>query len=146
MSGRVFLDSNIFIYAMIGHHEFGEMSREVLSRSKNTQLVSSELVMAEVLSYKELDELQIVDQTQNQMENMDIEYMPITKDICLFAAGLRRERPSLRMPDAIVIASAVLSKCRTIVTNDLKLASISPVRGVQVKGLSDYFASAGSVK
>ncbi|MFC0204780.1 type II toxin-antitoxin system VapC family toxin [Novosphingobium soli] len=107
MSGYSF-DSNILIDALNGvpaaHAEIARVDRPCISR----------MVWTEVLSKEPGGTLRIV---ETFLSGFLIE--EIDAEIARHAAALRRERPKLRLPDAIILASAQVRQ-RILVTRNIK--------------------------
>ncbi len=77
------------------------------------------------------------------MDLPGVQLRPVDLLVAAEAARIRAES-SLRLPDAIVLATAVLTTATCLVTNDEALAAAAPVvaPGLQVCLLSDHIASA----
>jgi predicted nucleic acid-binding protein len=56
--------------------------------------------------------------------------LPVQRDILIDAARLRSGLSSLRLPDAIHVATARASRCSVFVSNDRRLRRIGDVRMV----------------
>ena len=117
----VYLDTNVFIYALEGHDRFAAAARAVLQAVCQNPSCSftSELTLAEVLvhplkhrntnfagNYREL----LTDQSK-------LTLVPISRHTLIEAAGLRAST-SVKLPDAIHMATALLSQSQIIVTQD----------------------------
>jgi len=136
---RIYLDTNIFIYALEAFPEYLELIQSIFSSidSGKNKAVTSELTLAEVLVKPLIDhnaELEYVYQTTIQSSD-SIDVIPISRDILIEAARNRAGSPSIHLPDAIHVATARLHQCSSFITNDKRLASLS---GIQVIILSNY--------
>lgn len=111
MSGFTF-DSNIIIDAQLGR----EAAIDEIERAATLggAVWVSQMVWVEVLS-KGTDEM--VRAATDYLARFSTD--EIDKDIALRAAALRRERPRLKSPDAIILATAQL-RSRTLVTRNVK--------------------------
>lgn len=111
MSGFTF-DSNILIDALTGH----VAAREEITRAvrANGRAWVSRMVWIEVLSKGEAHALRPIERflAGFSVEDVDVE-------IATRAAALRRERPKLRTPDAVILATAQL-RGRVLVTRNIK--------------------------
>lgn len=137
-SPKVYVDANVFIAAFehVGAHsdhawwifhaiEDGEISG-----------ATSEMTLAEVLVKPiETSASDLVAAYQEMISSVaGFEVLPVRRDILVSAAGLRARQPSLKLPDAIHVATARATSCgyfvsddrRMNVTDDLKLLPVSP--------------------
>lgn len=112
------LDSNLFIYFLSAHPEFGDQSRELFVAIEQTSLnaCASELVQYEILSFSGLSDAEAAE-TLELLVQMDVIFKPVTSVILREAAKLRRDYGCGAM-DSIHLASAIQSKATHFVTND----------------------------
>ncbi|HSH18363.1 MAG TPA: PIN domain-containing protein [Candidatus Saccharimonadales bacterium] len=115
------LDSNLFVYMLEGHAEFGEAVRDIFVAIEQTRLeaCASELVYFEVLSYPGLLSKQVTEATA-LIGQLGIRYIPVSSDVLLEAARLRREC-GLGALDSVHVASALGAGCSAFITNDQAL-------------------------
>jgi predicted nucleic acid-binding protein len=115
------LDSNLFIYLLEAHPEFGASSAELFKVIEKTYLnaTTSELTLMEVLSHKTLNDHQ-VRTTRANLEKLGVDMTPISKQILLGAATLRRDC-NLGALDSIHVATAIQNGCKWFITNDHNL-------------------------
>jgi predicted nucleic acid-binding protein len=134
------LDSNLFIYMLEAHPEFGEDARRVFVAIEQTGLdaVASELVFMEVLGYKGLNK-QMAENAQTRLEQFGIKFIPISRTILLTASRLRREL-GLGPLDAVHAATAIESNCSSLVTNDQELLK-KRVAEIGLVRLNDFVAT-----
>lgn len=110
MSGFAF-DTNILIDTLLGSVQ----ARDELRRSAQRGRVwVSRIVWIEVLSKGEGEGLR---RAETLLSGFGID--EIDQEIATRAAALRRERPRLKLPDAIILATA-LTKGRVLVTRNTK--------------------------
>lgn len=133
----LYIDTNIFIYAFEGFPEYADKLRELFEAidSGDVKAVTSELTLAELLVKPFMDA-----NTQRQsfyrdtIQNSDLlSVCPVSRDILIDAARLR-SLSSLRLPDAIHVATASSAGCTFFLTNDRRITS---VMGIQVIILSE---------
>lgn len=127
VSGPIYLDTNIFIYALEGYSVFRPTLTalfESLDRQELTA-VTSELTLAEALVKPLLDRhtereaayLQVLQSSSSLL------VVPVSRAVLIAAARLRAEA-DLKLPDAIHVATAQLSTCSTFLTNDARIPSV----------------------
>ena len=133
----LYIDTNIFIYAFEGFPEYADKLRELFEAidSGDVKAVTSELTLAELLVKPFMDA-----NTQRQsfyrdtIQNSDLlSVCSVSRDILIDAARLR-SLSSLRLPDAIHVATASFAGCTFFLTNDRRITS---VMGIQVIILSE---------
>ncbi len=134
---RVYLDTNVFIYAIEGYPEFVDELNEFFDSidAGNLRAFTSELTLAEVLVRPLMDgNLEIQTAYQQALESSEgLEVVPVSREVLIEAARLRAVA-NFRLPDAIHGATAILTGCETFLTNDRRLAVLP---GVEVVLLSE---------
>jgi predicted nucleic acid-binding protein len=121
---RLYLDTNVFIYAMETDYDQGMRARRCLHRIERGEIeaFTSELTLAEVLrggnapirsglfdSYAEL-----------LSSGTQLRVVPVSRDILIASARLELER-KIDLPDAIHVATAIKNGCDAILTEDVRL-------------------------
>jgi predicted nucleic acid-binding protein len=129
---RVYLDTNVFIYALNGFPAYAPTLVELFDavESGGVLAATSELTLAELLI--------VPFRHGNAVEEMRcrmilrprpcLPLMPVNVDILEAMARLRAAMPAMRTPDAIHVATAQLSKCDVLLTNDRRLKAVSGLR------------------
>lgn len=121
---RIYLDTNIFIMAVEGDNE--EIGRKLndlflVDHAHSPILVTSQLSFSELVvkPYSERND-PLIDRYENMMMSSDwLEVVPIEMPILRYAAVLRSQYKSLKLPDAIHLSTAIGVKCSHFLTNDL---------------------------
>ena len=117
----VYLDSNVFIYAVegfAGHRRFLEdLFREI--EAGRIEAVTSELTIAEVLVKPfETGREDIADVYRELLETRGhLTLVPIDGAI-LIQAARHRAALGIKLPDAIHVATALVTGCDALVSND----------------------------
>ena len=128
LSGRIYLDTNIFIYALEGYPIFRSVLTTLFNALDRGELtaVTSELTLAEVLVKPLLDrhaERQAA-YLQALQPSTSLQLIPVSRDILIAAARLRADT-NLKLPDAIHAATAQLTGCAQFLTNDTRIPALS---------------------
>lgn len=123
---RVYLDSNIFIYMFEANDDRAAALRAILlseQKSDRPFFATSELTLAETLvgAYKKADENLISLYDNSTLSNLALEVGPIDRTVLWRAAILRADRSSLKLPDAIHLATAFSFNCSHFLTGDRRL-------------------------
>lgn len=136
MRVRIYLDSNVFIDAFENDDLLVTRGRLVLDhvRAGGAVGVISELVVAELLTKPmETGDSELRDAYEALFESSSmIETFPIDRRVLVQAASLRATVKSMRMPDAIHVATAKLQNCGAFVTPDRRLAIPDGMRAINL--------------
>ncbi len=124
---RVYWDTNIFINLVQGKDVVRGKLEQLLSRIRRreqTFIVTSELTYAEtiVFPYREKNERLMALYENWSYSNAVLEVRPVTRRVLHQAAVLRAEYKSLKLPDAIHIATAIDADCTHVLSGDLGLS------------------------
>jgi predicted nucleic acid-binding protein len=118
---RVYLDTNIIIYAVEGFSDAAVQIQALLTAMDNAEIVAvtSALTLAEVLVKPFKDQNQAVAQAYKTFLTPTpvLQLIPITNNILEEAARVRATT-RLKLPDAIHTATARINGCNSFLTND----------------------------
>ena len=135
---RVYLDTNVFIYALSGFPTFVPLLTELFDaiEAKSLVGVTSELALAEalVLPFRNHDADEEQRCREIFREGPSMELHPVSMGVLETTARMRAATPTIRTPDAIHAATAQLAQCEAFLTNDANLKSLP---GLTVFLLSD---------
>lgn len=140
LSGRlVYLDANIFIYALEGYPQLDAAVRALLTRIDTGEIaaITSELTLAELLvrPMREGDEVRQSRCHEMISSRAGFSVFPVTREVLIEAARLRAGS-SLKLPDAIHAGTARLTGCSVYLTNDGRLRGVSCPEVVLVSELT----------
>lgn len=131
----VYLDTNVFVYAVEGFPEYQEFLTELFDRIERSEIsaVTSELTLAEVLVKPlELERHDIVAFYDEMLQTSDhLVVAPIERTILVSAAEYRATL-NISLADAIHVATAVNSGCSILLSNDRKLRA---PESITIRGL-----------
>ncbi|MEK7525259.1 MAG: PIN domain-containing protein [Patescibacteria group bacterium] len=125
---KIALDSMVFIYHFEQTPAFCGRVREILlaAREGESKLITSVISVVEALvapKYSQLPE--VVRGIKQFFEEAEfLEVIDLGEQIAFEAARLRRENKSLRTPDAIQLATAIIGGADVFITNDRKLRNL----------------------
>ncbi len=125
------LDANIFIYAYQEHPQFLSIVRPIFERldtDPSFRAVTSVITLIEVTSHPiRLNRQDLVrTYTTALLNSPSVTTYPLDVPIAQKAAELRA-RFNLRTPDAIQIATAIVTKAEAFITNDERLKKVREI-------------------
>lgn len=125
---QIYLDTNIFIYALEAYPEYVSILTSVFAAidKGKVKAVTSELTLAEVLIKPMMDDNEdlknIYLETLQSTETFFV--ISVNRQILIEAARLRAKSETLHLPDAIHLATARVHHCTIFLTNDKRLGSL----------------------
>jgi predicted nucleic acid-binding protein len=139
LAGRhAYLDTNVFIYTLNAFPPLLPVLTQLfaLIDSGQLQALTSELTLAELLVKPFRDGDVAAQQTCQAMllNNLRLTSMPITRQMLIESARLRATT-TLKLPDALHLATAAVAGCDLFLTNDARFRLPSP--GLEVLLLSE---------
>ena len=118
---RVYLDANVFIYAIEGQPDVAALMRELfeLFRDRRGIGVTSELTLAEVLP-------RAVDIRRRNYFNLIVwsrifDLQPVSREVLIETADYRKAAGMPKLPDAIHMVTAIRTGCRKVMSADARL-------------------------
>jgi predicted nucleic acid-binding protein len=144
---RVYLDANVFVAAFehVGAHS--DHAWWIIRAIETGEIAAgtSELTLAEVLVKPfEVGAPELANGYEKMMvSGSNFEVLPVRRDILVGAATLRARRASIRLPDAVHIATAQALSCAFFVSDDRRLPMPDGIRMLAVNPftLDDIFES-----
>ncbi|MBW6423563.1 PIN domain-containing protein [Rhizobium sp. XQZ8] len=124
---RIYLDTNIFIAAFETNDNLSENLLELVSiatRQSQPRFVTSEMTLAELLvvPFRRNDTRLITLYGRILTTSPWLDVQPATRAIFSTAATLRAAVPSRKLPDAVHLATAILSGCTHLLSSDKGIA------------------------
>lgn len=122
----VYLDANILIRMTEGVEEERNALHAVLSEyvALGAVFITSELTFTEVLVHPIRFKRQDRIERYHRLLSEFVEPKPVSREVLLTAARLRADLPSLRTPDAIHTATALVAKAPVLITGDRGIKTI----------------------
>jgi predicted nucleic acid-binding protein len=126
---RVYLDTNIWIYALEGFAPFATLLEGLFARIDRAELsaLTSELTLAEALvkpfasGQIELQRLYL----ETLRTGKTLTVAPLSRDVLVDAARLRAQSATLKLADAIHAATALAHRADFFLTSDARLGSVA---------------------
>jgi predicted nucleic acid-binding protein len=134
--GEVYLDTNVFIYAVEAVTEYRAAVETLfgLIEDRAVSAVTSELTLAEALAKPlEVGRYDIAQVYEAMLTPSTwLAVVPIERSILIEAAKLQAQL-KLRLLDAIHIATAIATDCPTVLSNDRRLQAPPGVKLLRLK-------------
>lgn len=114
---KVLIDTNVLIYFLEGNDEFGLASKKVLTLIKNAEVkgyvsvISLAELLVKPLKMKDAKLVTEINKFINNFPNLNL--VSVDKHVATVAAQIRVEY-GLKMPDALIVSSAISLKCGII--------------------------------
>ena len=131
---RVYLDTNAIMLAMEGDAPVAELLLTIMERRvADFAVITSELSLAEILvapiRAHDLSRIEIYAGLLASAGARDgqVDCVGVSRDVLLSAARIRAAHPSLKLPDAIHLATAERTGCSHIITGDKRLSARASV-------------------
>jgi predicted nucleic acid-binding protein len=144
---RVYLDTNVFIAAYEHSSARSDHARWVLNAVEDGHIVgaTSEITLAELLVKPFQEEAHAIADAYVGIIQLGpaFEVMPIERSVLIEAARVRASRLSIRLPDAVHVATARQLRCDYVVTDDgrLKTSKGPPAIALGPFTIDDVLAS-----
>jgi predicted nucleic acid-binding protein len=137
--GKLYLDTNIFVYWLEGYAAFGRVLGDLFTRLARGDFrgVTSELTLAECLVKPMIDQ-NLTRQTafhEALVSSNGLLVQPVSREVLIEAARMRAAL-RLTLPDAVHVATAHLAGCQTFLTNDRRLRTPVGIAVVTVTELA----------
>ena len=119
----VYIDANVFIYAIEDHTTYSTPARELFGMldAGLAQGLTSELTLAEVLVLPlRQNNYQLVTAHEMLLSTRTVVAQPVTRAILRKAAEIRAQTGQ-KLPDAIHAATAIAAGCTVVVSQDQRL-------------------------
>jgi predicted nucleic acid-binding protein len=136
---RVYLDTNIIIYAVEGYETHAARIKFVLQAMTDGEItaVTSDLTVAEVLVKPKRDHNRKLEGAYQQflLPTESFRNSAVSREILEAAAGIRANS-ALKLPDAIHFASAIDQHCDSFLTNDDRFEGMTGIKVVLLSHLA----------
>ena len=130
-SKHVCIDTNIFSYYFTENQKYFNKIRKilVLAEEGKINIITSVVTMLEVMSMPNIENNRVLQENYYSVFKYypNLTLVDVNVDIVVIAASLRRKY-HLKTPDAILLATAINSKCDLFLTNDLRLKQVKEIK------------------
>lgn len=119
---KIAIDSMCFIYHFEGNTKYGNLTKELfLYLQEGAKGVTSVLTLAEILSFEKLqqDQLLFEEEKSKLYSTPNLKLLPVD-GLLAEIASILKYKYSLQLPDAIQLATAIVSKQEVFISNDYR--------------------------
>lgn len=124
---RVYLDSNVFMTAFEKAGAHSNHAWWIFRAIEHGEIIgaTSEMTLAELLVKPLEDDAADLASGYEAMiaPGPNFEVLPVTRNVIVSAAGIRARRRTVKLPDAIHLASAVILGCNVFVSDDQRITA-----------------------
>lgn len=134
---RVYLDANVFIYAIERVVPYAEALRPLFRdiTDGRTPATTSEITLAETLVRPfRAGDTRLHAAFESALVGPGLEVVPISRSVLVQAARLRAVS-RMKLPDAVHAATAQLAGCDVLLTNDTGIGATPGVEVVQLRNV-----------
>lgn len=124
----IFVDSNVFMYAVGRPHQLRDVAREFFVRSKRTHTplcTSAEVLQELIHAYLPVARLQTLDAAMTLIAGSRVEVWPLEEDDVTLARQLHEQHPTLAARDLCHLASCRRRGVSKLMTFDQALRAVS---------------------
>jgi predicted nucleic acid-binding protein len=129
---KVYIDTNIFILAFENAGIATQLLRKLFAtKSKRPLFATSELTLSELLvrPFRDANSRLVDAYDRTIVSSPWLDVIPVGKPVLRYAALLRANYPSLKLPDAIHVSTALATECTHILTSDTGLKHDYEIKG-----------------
>lgn len=134
---KLAIDSMCFIYHFEGNPQYGHLTKELFSYLQDkAKGVTSVLTLAEILSFEKLqqDQLLFEEEKTKLYSTPNLEIVSVD-GIIAETASILKYKYSLKLPDALQLATAIISKQDVFISNDY---GFKKVKEIDILTLDDF--------
>lgn len=136
---RLYIDTAPFIYYVETHPSYVDRMDVIIGRLEPQRIRSfcSVITLAEVLTtpLREGNQALVEQYKSILLNSREFRVSPVDNIIAQTAASLRA-RYNLRLPDALQVATAIISGCDAFLTNDLGLKRVTEIKVIVLDELT----------
>jgi predicted nucleic acid-binding protein len=139
--GTVILDSSVLLAVVDPHDALHEPAAEAVRDAyrRGEAFMIPTTVLAEVLVGASRQGTEVAAALESRIDKLVAEVRPIDRDVARSAAELRARSSSIKLPDALVIATGRVVDAVTVLTADKRWSGVDP--RVRVIGISSMTAA-----
>lgn len=135
-SKNIFLDTAPIVYYLENNELYYSNMKKFWKEYEDCDYVTSAVTVTEYLTYPyQQNNMKLINSFYAFVDGMDIEIKSIDKAIAEKAAQIRAEYKFFKTMDALQLATACLSGCNLLLTNDKQLKQFKEMKCLTVEEL-----------
>lgn len=135
---RIALDTNIFIFAFEQHPDYGKIVKTILDKVEEGELeaVASTITLTEILTKPFREGNDMLEKRYRLLFTHFPNLALVPVDISVAERGAYlRGKYGIKTPDALITATAIVSKAELFITNDKTLKKINDINIISIDDL-----------
>lgn len=133
---KVFLDTAPIVYYLENNEMYYSVMKRFWKSFESCDYVTSAVTVTEYLTYPyQQNEIKLINDFNAFMDGMEINIKSIDREIAEKAAKIRAEYKFFKTMDALQLATACLSGCDLVLTNDKQLKQFKEIKCLTVEEL-----------
>lgn len=133
---KVFLDTAPIVYYLENNELYYPVMKRFWKSCESCDYVTSAVTVTEYLTYPyQQNEIKLINDFNAFIDGMEINIKSIDREIAEKAAKIRAEYKSFKTMDALQLATACLSGCDLVLTNDKQLKQFKEIKCLTVEEL-----------
>lgn len=135
-SSRVYLDANVWIYALEGYTAYAVPLKTLFARIDTGEItaITSALTLAEVLVKPFADGNTALQRlyAETLQDRPSLSIVALTRAVLIKAAHLRAQYAALKMSDALHAATALTSGAKYFLSNDARFTAVPNLERIDI--------------
>lgn len=133
---KIFLDTAPIVYYLENNELYYPVMKRFWKSCESCDYVTSAVTVTEYLTYPyQQNEIKLINDFNAFIDGMEINIKSIDREIAEKAAKIRAEYKSFKTMDALQLATACLSGCDLVLTNDKQLKQFKEIKCLTVEEL-----------
>lgn len=133
---KIFLDTAPIVYYLENNEMYYPVMKRFWRNAETCDYVTSAVTVTEYLTYPyQQNKIRLINDFNAFIDGMEINIKSIDREIAEKAAKIRAEYKFFKTMDALQLATACLSGCDLVLTNDKQLKQFKEIKCVTVEEL-----------
>lgn len=133
---KIFLDTAPIVYYLENNEMYYPVMKRFWRSAESCDYVTSAVTVTEYLTYPyQQNEIKLINDFNAFIDGMEINIKSIDREIAEKAAKIRAEYKFFKTMDALQLATACLSGCDLVLTNDKQLKQFKEIKCLTVEEL-----------
>lgn len=131
---KIFLDTTPIVYYLENNELYYPAMKRFWRKFESCDYVTSAVTVTEYLTYPyKQNEIKLINDFNAFIDEMEIDVISIDRKVAEKAAKIRAEYKFFKTMDALQLATACLSGCELVLTNDKQLRQFKEIKCVTIE-------------